>query len=1733
MKKRFFGILAALCLCLTLLPATALADSGSIDQAEFVVTNWDALQTNLDEPTKKVIDATLESDIKWGGSSLTIPAGKNVTINLNAHSIDAENKGTVIKVSGTLTLENTGDTGFGGGPGSGDARGRLMNGTSGDKGGAGGIYIAPGGKLIMNGGWIYNCTSTNSSKGAGGVYVSEGATFEMSAGVITQCNGNPSNGLTATASGVVNQGTFTMTGCPILYSGNATSTNTSDTIVYNSGTFNANAVNSSTICSNLESKQSNVVNMGTIQSAPNTYGPRFQAPVINMGLGYGTICGGVYESTVSNSATISGGTFSGIVNNCEGGNLVGRISGGNFQNATVNGTYTVNVTEGANMKVTSGSTTQSDLLVQNMTPVVVTANDGYYFPDNYSVDEQYGVTVTCDSASQVTVSGMPYYNVSITLPAATAKTKAETPSAVFTATGSDTGTLTDVDSGMQYSLDKGATWENINGSSAELTGLKSGAEIQIIKKGGDAATDSDIQRISLTQAATPTASFTATGTNSGTLNGVTSGMQYQIDNGAWKDISENSADLTELSNGTVIHVRTKGTGNALFSQSQDITLEQAATPTTTFAATGTNTGTLSGVTAGMKYKIGDGEWIAISSDADIPLNDLSACTISIMRNGGEELDSETQTISVTKPNAPAATAQNCINGNDGKLTDVNDTMEYHISGAENWNDITGSEVPGLAAGSYEVRYKANGTALASASQTVTIGSYAAQLTKSNGGVNYYDSLVDAFDAAKNNSDSTVKLLQDCASGQISITNECNFTIDLNGKTITSTDTALIRLDTDRREQSIQLINTALQDATVNANQVVYLSQNSHLTIGTPNGSSNILFELSDTLFTAGDNSNGTTITIYGGTYKTTGDWAVSVQNKGAAAKIYGGSFTGGRAGVRLHNNTSPNDSLTIYGGTFRADNSEGFGLLVSGRQSKAQLQGGTYNSIYVTDSNSLSSILSAGYAYKDNTNGWVNNPNGNSLTKVTVQKVPIQNLSVTAPTETVYGQSVSITATPTLLDPNTKISYKWYQGNTEIAGANESVYTAVGLDADSYTFRCEVSCDGYITSKSVDLKVTKADCQITPPTAKENLVYTGKEQALITAGTAVGGTMQYCLTQDGTYSENIPTGKNTGSYTVWYQAIGDSNHNDSAPVSVSVTIARQPVNVPESDATVFTYDGEKKSYTIAANDNYTVANAEQTNAGTYTVTVTLKDTENFVWNDKTDAAKGYTFVIAPAKVTVTIKDKSAYVGSKTAPDLSDPEKDRDYTISGLIGEDTLTGSVKLKYDPATPDLTKVSDMTQITDNGSTLANSNYDVTYVDGKLTVIYRPSSGGSSSGSSTVKTETTKNDDGSTTKTETKKDGTVIETTTGKDGSVTKTETKAETKPDGTKVETKNETETDKDGSKVESETRTETKKDGTVTESKTETITSKDGTKSETKSETKTDKNGVTSGTETTKTTTANGSTGMTVTTIENGESKTAAEAKVSDKAIEDAKNSGEAVKAPVEVEASRNSSTAPTVKVELPKGAGETKVEIPVSNATPGTVAVLVHPDGTEEILKDSVPTEDGIQLTVDGNATVKIVDNSKGFIDTQNHWAKDAIDFVSARGLVNGMSATIYAPNNSTTRAQLWTILARQNDADLNGGNTWFENAQNWAKAKGVSDGANPNGTINRAQMVTMLWRAMGQPVPAAATTFTDVSADSYYAQAVAWAIENGITTGVGGGRFDPAATCTRAQIAAFLARSMK
>ena len=532
---------------------------------------------------------------------------------------------------------------------------------------------------------------------------------------------------------------------------------------------------------------------------------------------------------------------------------------------------------------------------------------------------------------------------------------------------------------------------------------------------------------------------------------------------------------------------------------------------------------------------------------------------------------------------------------------------------------------------------------------------------------------------------------------------------------------------------------------------------------------------------------------------------------------------------------------------------------------------------------------------------------------------------------------------------------------------------------------------------------------------------------------------------------------------------------ETVPGCLTVTNRHAADYTVDLNALLPQLDGEKRygdvTYTVSSVDlgTYCAADSASIENGVLTLPILANDTEQTgrigqvtVQVDSTNY-EPFTLTIE-VSATNKIVPTGAPTLSKTT--LTSGEKLGSVTLSGTMQDSgtDVPGTFTWDEPETVPAVGAYTAAWTFTPDDA----QHYETVHGTVQLTVqeASKPDDGGSSSdrdtsSSGTVKTETTKNNDGSVTKTETKKDGTKVETTTGKDGSVSKTTTN----PNGSSV--------------------TETKA--------------------------------------------ADGSTG-TVKTDKNGQ--TTAETTLSSKAIEDAKKSGEPVKAPVEVKASRDSSTAPTVKVDLPKNSGDTKVEIPVSNVKPGTVAVLVHPDGTEEIVKNSLPTEDGIQLTVNGGATVKIMDNSKDFIDTQNHWAKDAIDFVSARGLVNGMNDSIYAPNASTTRAQLWTILARQNDADLTGGANWYEKAQLWSKDKGISDGTQPDAAINRAQMVTMLWRTMGQPAAGGAANFNDVPANSYYAQAVAWAVENGITTGVGGGRFDPAATCTRAQIATFLWRAM-
>ena len=173
-----------------------------------------------------------------------------------------------------------------------------------------------------------------------------------------------------------------------------------------------------------------------------------------------------------------------------------------------------------------------------------------------------------------------------------------------------------------------------------------------------------------------------------------------------------------------------------------------------------------------------------------------------------------------------------------------------------------------------------------------------------------------------------------------------------------------------------------------------------------------------------------------------------------------------------------------------------------------------------------------------------------------------------------YGQMLNeskLTATGTMKHPGTgeevKGTFAWTNPEAKPGAAGD--YTA------SWTFTPAAGYEEYAPAAgTVTIKVNKATPTFTAPTAQENLTYTGQEQALITAGSVTDySTMQYSLTENGTYSQDIPTGTDAGAYTVWYRVIGDANHNDTAPASVAVSIGKKPLTITGVTVAPKPYDG--------------------------------------------------------------------------------------------------------------------------------------------------------------------------------------------------------------------------------------------------------------------------------------------------------------------------------------------------------------------------------------------------------------------------------------------------------------------------------------------------------------------------------------------------------------------------------
>ena len=600
---------------------------------------------------------------------------------------------------------------------------------------------------------------------------------------------------------------------------------------------------------------------------------------------------------------------------------------------------------------------------------------------------------------------------------------------------------------------------------------------------------------------------------------------------------------------------------------------------------------------------------------------------------------------------------------------------------------------------------------------------------------------------------------------------------------------------------------------------------------------------------------------------------------------------------------------------------------------------------------------------------------------------------------------------------------------------------------------------------------------VTAPTANA-LTYNGAEQALVTAGKTTGGTMLYRL--DGSeWSEQIPTAKNAGEYTVWYKVQGNAEYADVAEQNVTVTVA-------------------KKS------------------------------------------------------VTVTALDKSAYTGS-TAPDLSSPEADKDYKVEGLVGADTLSGTVTLDY-AQTPDMSKTG-KTAINITG-TLSNDNYEITYISGTLTVSKQSSSdGGSSSGgsgsgggSSSGDSDDSDNND-NTNQPEYKPQAPVI----------------GETKP----------IQPDKNGNAAVDNSSVQSAIDKAKQDAK------KNGTT----------ENGIAV---TVPITQAAGQTSFNVTikaqtldllVKENVRQFTVATDHLVSvnigldtlKQLDSVSAGGDIILRVDKVDALRSTEakaaigTRPAYDLSLVYlSSGK---ETPIANLNGHTIsvrlpytpakgeqtgnlyAVYVDDAGKVEwITRSSYDASLKAVVFETGHFSVYGVgykNPAPAFTDITGHWAADNILFAASRGLLSGTSDTTFSPGTGMTRGMFVTALGRlagiNPDSYKTGkfadvkADAYYAPYVNWAAQTGIVTGVTattfaPDTNINREQMAVIMKNyaaKLGYDLPQTlkAVTFADNANISSWAKDAVRAMQQaGILAGKNGNKFDPKGTATRAEVATVLRR---
>ena len=266
----------------------------------------------------------------------------------------------------------------------------------------------------------------------------------------------------------------------------------------------------------------------------------------------------------------------------------------------------------------------------------------------------------------------------------------------------------------------------------------------------------------------------------------------------------------------------------------------------------------------------------------------------------------------------------------------------------------------------------------------------------------------------------------------------------------------------------------------------------------------------------------------------------------------------------------------------------------------------------------------------------------------------------------------------------------------------------------------------------------------------------------------------------------------------------------------------------------------------------------------------------------------------------------------------------------------------------------------------------------------------------------------------------------------------------------------------------------------------------------------------------------------------------------------------------VRRSSGGSSSPSYSVTIPNKTENGTVTVNPKSASKGsTVTITAKPDSGYQLDDLTVTDKNGKELKltdkgngkytftmpaskVEVNATfVKEVEISPFSDVSTSAYYYEAVKWAQEKGITGGIGNGLFGPNQPCTRAQIVTFLWRaagssepksmSSFSDVSA-DSYYAKAVAWAVENGITTGTgdgkfSPDATCTREQAVAFLYRASGSPAVSGGSAFSDVAANAYYADAVAWAEKNGVTGGIGGGLFGSGNTCTRAQIVTFLYRA--